>query len=621
MKKLLYILLTVLCASCTYTKTNSVSLAHPYLIMDREAEQNVRKAIASEQMWQDYHNLMIAGADTILSAPTLERSVHGRRLLGVSRECLRRIMLLGYAYRMTGEEKYAQRAEREMQNVIQFSDWNPSHFLDAAEMTTAMAVGYDWLFNYLSDETKQKVAEAIITKGLRPSLEDTYNRYWLNNHNNWNQVCHTGMALGALAIHDRIPELADSIVNRAVEKIKSPMAVYGPDGAYPEGYSYWAYGTTYNILLIEALKTIKGTDFGLSEIPGFLDSGEFIQNMVLGDGQAFNYGDCNHFGRMNPAMLWLVQQNNDPGILWTEKFFFDKANKKYLTNYRFSLCALIWGTKINFDHIPMPTNKTWVSAKGKQPVAIMRTNWEFNKGLSAAIKGGTAQTRHAHLDAGSFIITDRDIRWSMDFGPQDYHSLEELGIDLWNHELEGQRWDVFRYNNQAHNTLTFNDQLQNAEGYSTITESGDNPGFMYAVVDMAPVYTNQVAEAKRGMALVDEKFFVVRDEIKTLNQPTTVRWNMLTSATPKILNEHTMQLSMKGKTLLIQVESSAKISLKTWSTTSPNSYDTPNPNTVFVGFEADLAPGKEETLQVKLIPDGHHVSTKEIQPLKHWKNN
>lgn len=47
------------------------------------------------------------------------------------------------------------------------------------------------------------------------------------------------------------------------------MSIYAPDGAYSEGYSYWAYGTTYNVLLIEALKAVKGTDFGLSQMPGF----------------------------------------------------------------------------------------------------------------------------------------------------------------------------------------------------------------------------------------------------------------------------------------------------------------------------------------------------------------
>lgn len=618
MRKYVTIFLTTMCISCIYAKAQP--LAHPYLIMNMEAEQNIRKAIASEQLWQDYHKLMLEGADSILSAPLLERIVEGRRLLNISRECLRRMLLLGYAYRMTEKKEYARRAELEMNNISLFVDWNPSHFLDVAEMTTAMAIGYDWLFNYISTETKQRVEKAIEMKGLRPSFKEVYNNHWLDNHNNWNQVCHTSMSLGALAIYEHIPELADTIVSRAVEKIRLPMAIYAPDGAYSEGYSYWAYGTTYNVLLIEALKTVKGTDFGLSQMPGFLKTGKFIQNMILGDGKSFNYGDCNHSGRMFPPMFWFAQQNNDASLLWTEKYLLDKASKKQLIDYRYGLYAIVWGTQMKLESIVAPVNKMWVSAQSLQPVAVMRTDWKFKKGLSAAIKGGTAQAGHTHLDVGSFIITDHDIRWAMDFGPQEYNMLEKLGIDLWGRNQESQRWDVFRYNNQAHNTLTFNDQHQNVEGHALITEYGNNADFMYAVVDMTPVYLNQVAETKRGIALVDEQYFVVRDEIKALNKPTTVRWNMLTGAIPKILDDHTIQLSMQGKKLLLQIESSAQISIKTWSTTSPNNYDAANPNTVFVGFEAELRSGMKETLQVKLIPEGSKNTHKKIQPLKLWKN-
>ncbi|WP_300600758.1 heparinase II/III family protein [Niabella sp.] len=620
MKKLFYFILTVLFLLSGNTKSASAPLTHPYLIMNMETQREIKKAISSNKTWQDYHNRMIEGADSILLAPVLNRTVDGRRMLEVSRECLRRILLLGYAYRMTGKESYAQRAESEMKQVSKFADWNPSHFLDAAEMTTAMAIGYDWFFNYISDATKKSVAKAIEMKGLRPSFNKIYNDHWLDNHNNWNQVCHTGMTLGALAIYDRIPRLAATIVSRAVEKVKLAMEMYAPDGAYPEGYSYWAYGTTYNILLIEALKAVRGTDYGLSQMPGFMKTGNFIQNMILGDGKSFNYGDCNNSGRMYPPMFWFAKQTKNTDILWGEKYFLSNASKSNIIDYRYGLYAIIWGSQIKTDDIHAPREQMWVSATSQQPVAIMRTDWQFKQGLSAAIKAGTAQAGHTHLDVGSFIITDHDVRWAMDFGPQDYNSIEQLGMDLWGRNQESDRWKLFRYNNQAHNTLTFNNQLQDVESYSAITETGNKRHFMYATLDMSTAYKNQVASAKRGMALVDEQYFVIRDEIKTLNKPTVVRWNMLTQATPKMLDAHTMELSLQGKKLLIQVASSAKISLKTWSTVSPNSYDEANPNTLFVGFEAQLTPGAEETFQVKLIPGEHPLNVREIQQLKNWKN-
>jgi hypothetical protein len=43
---------------------------------------------------------------------------------------------------MTNDERYAQRAEREMLAVSHFSDWNPSHFLDVGEMVMALSIAY-----------------------------------------------------------------------------------------------------------------------------------------------------------------------------------------------------------------------------------------------------------------------------------------------------------------------------------------------------------------------------------------------------------------------------------------------------------------------------------------------
>ena len=65
----------------------------------------------------------------------------------------------------------------------------------------------------------------------------------------------------------------------------------------------------------------------------------------------------------------------------------------------------------------------WVSSKTTTPVALMRTTWDYQQGLSIALKGGTAQSGHTHLDAGSFIFISKDTRWSTDLGPQDYNSL------------------------------------------------------------------------------------------------------------------------------------------------------------------------------------------------------
>lgn len=572
---------------------------HPYLLMTAEREAEIRTAVQEDSIWSRYHENLMKGADKALSLPLCRKKHSGKKqkLLAVSREFMRRVLLWGYAYRMSGDEKYARRGIQEMLNVCEFSDWNHKHFLDSGEMTAAMSIGYDWFFNILSDEEKAAVEKAIHKKGLLPSMDSTYNG-WLKRENNWNQVCNGSMVLGALAVNERYPDLAKDIIERSVESIKIPMGKYAPDGAYPEGYMYWGYGTTYNLLMLDALESYYGTDFGLSKSPGFLKTGDFLCHMVLGDGWAFNYGDSENKGRMNPGVFWFAEKNNDPSILWSEKHFLEKKGVE--NSSRFATMIMIWGASIRWDDVQTPASRLWATKDATVPVALMRTDWNFGKGQSAAFKGGTAQSGHPHLDAGSFLYTDGETRWAIDLGPQNYNSLDVAGIDQWNKGPDSERWKVFRYNNMAHNTLTFDGQIQNALGHARITNYGIEDGCFHATADLSDIYSHQMESVIRTVSLNEDGSLTVTDMMKTSDAPRKLRWNMATTATPEIKGKEEIVLNQDGKTLSVKMECNAAVTPRTWSAKSPNAWDAPNPRAIFVGFEADLAPQTAYTFTTTL---------------------
>ena len=128
-----------------------------------------------------------------LPQPPCKREMEGRRLLGVSRKVLARVSTLAMAHRLSGKRAYLERRAAEMKAAAEFSDWNPSHFLDVAEMTLALAVGYDWLYDALDAPTRKAVAGAILEKGLHASRKGGW---WVTASNNWGQVCHGGMIAG-----------------------------------------------------------------------------------------------------------------------------------------------------------------------------------------------------------------------------------------------------------------------------------------------------------------------------------------------------------------------------------------------------------------------------------------
>jgi uncharacterized lipoprotein YehR (DUF1307 family) len=589
----------IACAQRDNNRSTGKLPEHPRILLLKGEEAAISQTIASDAIWKTIHQFILDECDKITGQPPVERVLIGRRLLDKSREALRRIFYLSYAWRMTSDTKYLERAERELLAISQFSDWNPSHFLDVAEMTMAAAIGYDWLYNELPDDSRKIIKESIINKGLKSSLVPE-NSGWVKASHNWNQVCNAGMTYGALAVIEDENELAVSLMDRAKNSIILPMEDYQPDGAYPEGYSYWGYGTSFNIMFLSAMEKAYGNEFDLEINPGFFKTAEYLEHMTGPTGYCFNYSDCGQGGSLHPAMFWFANRLNDPSLLWSERYHL--VNRR-LPNDRLLPAIMIWGAGVTMDRIKTPSANIWVG-QGKNPVALMRTSWTDPGAIYIGFKGGSPSVNHGHMDIGSFVMDADGERWAMDFGSQNYNSLETAGVNLWSMAQNSQRWEVFRYNNRVHNTLTVNNQLQSVEGYAPNTGYSDNEGMLNAVIDMTSVYMGHLNKALRGIAIVDNQYVMIRDEVESPSAKTTVRWNLLTSASVNITGINTAVLIKNGKKLILKVQSPASITMKTWSTDPVNDYDAPNPGTIMVGFETVIPANTEAVLSVLLLPEG-----------------
>lgn len=605
-----------------YAQTDHIGAAfnlpgHPRILMLAGEEAVVKNTIAKDKTWENVHQTILAESDKLLSLPPVERIQIGRRLLDKSREALRRLFFLSYSYRTTAKPQYLARAEKELLAISAFSDWNPSHFLDVGEMTMAAAIGYDWLYAQLPESTRNIVKEAILKKGLEPSFNPKHNN-WLKAEHNWNQVCNAGMTYGAMAIYEDQPVIAKQVINRAIESMVLPMKDYAPDGAYPEGYGYWGYGTSFNVMFISAIDKLFGKDFGLSDMPGFLKTASYMENMTGPSLKPFNYSDAGANGGIHPAMFWFANKTKDPSVLWVEKNYLENIRPGSLVNDRLLPAIMLWSGGLSIDKITPPESTVWMG-KGKVPVAMMRTSWTDSNAVYVGMKGGSVSVNHAHMDIGSFVMEADGERWAMDFGVQQYESLESKGIALFGRTQNAQRWTVFRLTNLVHNTLTINNQHQDVKGVAPITGWGDRRGFKNAITDMSEVYTGQVAKAHRGIAIVDESYVLVRDEIEALDKETTVRWTMLTPADVKITGTDKAVLSKNGKTLMLQVKGPGDIKMQTWSTDPPNSYDAPNPGTTMVGFTVTLPANSKAAFDVTLVPGSRgKKKIKKTAALERW---
>lgn len=481
---------------------NTLKDQHPRLI-SAEIIGKIKTLIQEDELAQQIWISNLKFAQELLNKkPLVYNKPDGRRLLRVSRAALERVRSLSLSYLILGEKKYAERAWQELLTVASFSDWNPSHFLDCAEMTHAVALGYDWLYNFWSAKQKKILQDAILQKGLNPAIE-VYDKEvgWHKGNINWNQVCNGGISIGALAIAEHIPEIASKILCTAIESIQLPMKAYEPDGGGFEGPTYWDYGSRYNVFFLDALDNSLGTDFGLGSMEGFRRSGDFQIQLSATNLMCFNFSDSDVKAMSTAQHFWMGKRYNQARY----------SGFRYMALKRgveANILDLLWFDDRfkNFDLNSMPLDKYFRVAE----IVTMRDSWDNGKGFSVALKGGSSTRVHSHMDLGSFILECDGVRWFTDFG-KDAQTYQR-------HINKAGRWDFYRTRAEGHNTLVINpkfggNQKRTEDGIAEFTKFESGKESAIAVLDVSKSYYDEVS-FKRTFTLNRGIEFRIADEIK-----------------------------------------------------------------------------------------------------------
>lgn len=376
------------------------------------------------------------------------------------------------------------------------------------------------------------------------------------------------------------------------------LSAYGPDGGYPEGFHYWGYGTSFQVLLIAALESALGTDAGLSEYPGFLESARFMEFMTAPSGEYFNFSDAVNGVRCNMMMFWFAKKMGDLSLLWLENQYLENPSVCFAED-RLLPCLLIFCAHQDLSNIQPPSCHFWHNS-GKTPVFIYRGGWNSKEDSYLAVKGGSPLTSHAHMDAGSFIYERKGIRWAIDLGMQNYLSLESRGINLWDQSQEGQRWGVFRLGNMAHNTLTINNKRHLVNSYASINRIYKSEDMKGAEVDLISVFADDMEKVVRIIYLNEEDDLIVKDELVTGEKEALVTWIMVTPAEAKIIGKNQMELAKDGHRMLLTVIAPGDVEMKLWSNEPLHAFDEPNSGSMRVGFETHLPANRKNLLKVTL---------------------
>ncbi|MDR0843744.1 MAG: heparinase II/III-family protein, partial [Tannerella sp.] len=434
---------------------------------------------------------------------------------------------------------------------------------------TAVAIGYDWLHDVLSPETKQKVVASIKTKALDLAVEEYKtgdNGSWAKRETNWNVVCNAGMTLGALAVAEDYPELAEQIITNAVKYVPNCIELFAPDGVCYEGPAYWGYTNDFLSLLLKSLDDNFRTTFGLSELEGVSQAVMYYISSTSPSGKIFNFANSGGAGQENdPIFFYFSRKFNQPEAAeYYRKILSRTAGNSSFS--RFYFLSIPWYDPATVTAAALPKLK--VFRNSINDIVVFNGDASAENSIYLIAKTGDPDMAHQQLDVGTFIIETNGVRWSDDTGADSY-SLP----GFWDYKPDGQRWKYFRNTNFSHNTLSIDNKIQYSAGTGELAAYDEQATQPFVTMDISGVYQGQATSAFRTFCLTGDTRMVITDSV-TLNKASQqVCWSMITAADVQCKG-NTAVLTKDGKTFFVTLLSPAGASFSA----SPAKTFTPEEN-------------------------------------------
>ncbi|TCC88722.1 heparinase [Pedobacter frigiditerrae] len=538
--------------------------------------------------------------------------------MGTARNVQGRILSLALDYRLTGEARSLQRARAELLALCELKNWGTGHFLDVGEAAFAAGIGFDWLYDHLSSGERVKIASAIKNLAILPALATREGGdSWVRGNFNWNPVCNGGVMVAALAIAELEPELSKTATERAIKNIPYAGATYAFDGAFPEGPSYWAYGTSFYVIAVEALRSTFGKTCGLEQMPGFLKTADYNNQMVGPTGQDYNYSDYHVELQNEPIMAWFAKELKRPDLIRDELTDIDRYHEflstgknaksgKNVALGRLTPLEIIWWDPSLLKAAATARPPLHWSPRGHLSMGVMRSSWDDPRATYVAIKGGTPNNSHAHMDVGSFILEADGVRWAVDLGTENYGNMRAAKLDLWNYTQNSNRWTAFRAGPESHNILRFNGQYQLIDGKGEVIELPTQNGVVGNRADLSSLYADQASRVDRTVLLNPDRSVTLIDEWQVKGQATEVTFQWLTKASVTRSTDGLL-LVQNGESLLLSINP-ALLNLVTVEiqdvSASTKTQDSPNPGLSRILFKVNTPANASGKLTLRAIPGG-----------------
>ena len=240
------------------------------------------------------------------------------------------------------------------------------------------------------------------------------------------------------------------------------------------------------------------------------------------------------------------------------------------------------------------------------PIGVMRSAWNDPKATFVAIKGGTPNNSHGHMDAGSFILEADGVRWALDLGTESYDKMRSAKLDLWNYSQNSSRWTTFRVGPEGHNILRINGERQLINGKGEVKELKTANGVMGNEADLTSLYADKASKVTRTVLLYPSRQVSIQDNWTAKDSAVEVAFQWLTRAAITKLKDGLL-LKQNGQSLQLKIEQPVSMSDVVIETedvsAAKNLQDSPNPGLSRILIKIKTAANSNGKLHIRAYPD------------------
>ncbi len=425
----------------------------------------------------------------------------------------KRTLAAAYAWAATHNPKFGADAARRLLAQANWSTTGRIGFRnnDMASRNVAwtLALGYDWIYDYLEPAQKKAILEAI-----RVRTHDMYEQYVATEKisktpydSHGNLTLTITAAIAALVAGD-IPE-ADEWLRGAVDMAivwTSPWG--GADGGFGNGTAQAQWDTGSNLIAWSVLKNATGADIPKKEwvrhyaryLAYFLPPG--TPAGLFGDGAEQDLHEI--WARIGKAYTAFAPS---PLGLWYASQWSGEDNSR--------IEALL-APRLPQGQEPFPQGTPNGAVFPSIGWAAMHSDLADPMRTSVYFKSSPyGSFNHSHADQNSFVVNDKGKRLAIASGYYD--------------NFRTPHWTNWYKQTRATNAITYENgtgqRVDGREFSGEITRFESTPGYDYAVGHAEKAYAGALTRAQRTLVYLRPGTIVVYDALASAN-PHTWEWNI-----------------------------------------------------------------------------------------------